>query len=126
MTLLINPVTLTVKRTAPQSYDQTTFAPTGGAESTFQIVGELQPLAGSERLDIPEGYRKRATKKLYTAAKLRVISQETQAYGDIIELEDIDGQSIAFEVFGAKDRLAGGWPVSHNQYVLLRVGVDEG
>ena len=127
MTLLLQPQRLrVVRRTgASQAFDQTTFDANPETTTTFYIIGEIQPLQGLTRDDIPEGYRKGGTLKLYTSAKLRVISQELGLYSDIIYFEDGDGQSIAYEVFAEMAR-SGPFPVSHNRYTLLRVGLDEG
>lgn len=128
--ILLNPQTYTVTRkTSAEGFDQATFEPLIPTETTFTIEGEVQPLSRIEREDLPEGYRKAGTLKLYTATRLRVVSQEDGLYSDIIDIPDLEGNDIAHEVFAEDDRSVSSGPLSalsHYRYTLLRVGAPEG
>lgn len=78
--------TYTVTRTAQGSRTEGHYA--SGASSTFPIVADVQPVAGRELKDLPEGMRAEETLVVYTTSELRALSAANEA--DTIA---IDGES---------------------------------
>ena len=114
---MLGATTYTVKRTGPGSYDTGVFVP--GAETTFDIVGSLQPLSGTELLMLTEGERRRARWKMYSFAELRIaeLSEQTAADRVVVNGAELEVHSVAaYQNCGALD---------HYKYVLVEVGEDE-
>lgn len=63
---------------------------TAGATSTLTITMSIQPLKGSELLNLPEAQRKRTLCKGYTATELRTVDQSGQIKADRI----VDGAKV--------------------------------
>lgn len=116
--IAINPQTLTVTRPGVTTY--VNHVPVEAASTSFQIVAEVQPMSGSDRVDLPEGYRATRTLKMYTESSLNVADVPNQRISDLVAY-----QGETFEVIAEDDRSPGPWSVTHRKYTLARTGVDE-
>ena len=117
--IAINPQTLTVTRPGVTTY--VNGIATEAAGTTFTIVAEVQPLSGTDREDLTEGYRKGRTLKIYTETPLTVINLTLRRKGD-----QITYQGQLFEVISEDNRIINLdiFPVAHYKYILSLLGVD--
>jgi hypothetical protein len=90
---------LSVTRTSSQTIGADGFI-TSGSESTFVVVGSLQPLSGKERNMLPEGSKDVATHKFYTISELYTSDHLERTDGtkyEVISVEEYQGFGIGMD-----------------------------
>jgi len=104
--------TFQAKRTSPGDYDNY-----GnwieGAEETFEVKGNQQPLPGDEIVMVPEAFRSRDVRKFFSITRLNSMEEESSQNPDKVQ---IDG--IWFSVLKRKEYQMG--VRDHYEFVLIR------
>ena len=80
---------ITLKQYAPHTRDEDTGASIAGAETMVTIVAGVQPMGGKDRQALPEGYRSRDGKRIYTETELSPADQHTGTTGDLLVIDGI-------------------------------------
>src|SRR5690554_1992870 len=104
--------TFQAKRTSPGYYDNYGNW-VEGAEETFEVKGNQQPLPGDEIVMVPESFRSRDVRKFFSITRMNSMEEESSQNPDKVQ---IDG--IWFSVLKRKEYQMG--VRDHYEYTLVR------